>query len=138
MAVIGVGIDLVEIERAERMLTDKGARALDRLLTAGERAYVESRLGRPAQHLAVRVAAKEAVWKALQALPGAKAIGWRDIEVTHTGERRPLIVLHGTAVTVTESVRGFTIHLSLSHSALTAGAMAVVEGDRGEVGARDR
>ncbi|MCL4864727.1 MAG: holo-ACP synthase, partial [Gemmatimonadales bacterium] len=93
MAVIGVGMDLVEIERAERMLARKEEQALERLLTPGERAYVVAR-GQPARHFAARLAAKEAVYKALQSLPGARAIGWRDIEVISGEEGRPHMALH--------------------------------------------
>lgn len=127
MAVIGVGIDLIDIARAERMLARFQDRVLDRLLTPGERDYVRSISARPAQHFAVRVAAKEAVYKALQALPGARGIGWRDIEVTRDDEARPAIRLHGKAAEIARANGGLRIHLSLSHSDTEGAAVAVVE-----------
>ncbi len=130
MAVIGVGIDLVEIARAERMLVRKGDQAMERILTPGERAYVRSK-AQPARHFAARFAAKEAAYKALQSLPGARAIGWQDIEVVSTESGRPLVTLHGVAREVTTSAGGATIHLSLTHTDLTAGAVVVAESGPG-------
>ena len=126
MAVIGVGVDLVEIARAERMLERKGEQPLERLLTPAERTYVESK-DRPARHLAARFAAKEAVYKALQTLEGARAIGWRDIEVVSGYAGRPEVALHGVARDVAAAIGGIRLHLSLSHTDLTAAAVAVAE-----------
>lgn len=128
MAVIGVGIDLVEIERVELLLQRKGDHAMRRLLTEAERAYVEGR-GRPARHFATRFAAKEATYKALQALPGARAIGWRDIEVISSDMGRPVLTLHGVAREVAGQVGGVTLHVSLTHTESTAGAVVVAEGN---------
>lgn len=126
MATIGMGLDLVEISRAEELLSAKGEAALEKLLTAEERAYVSAQ-PLPAQHLAVRIAAKEAVYKALQPLPGSRGIGWQDIEVVRGREGFPTIALHGLAARVTSDAGGVTIHLSLSHTDQTAGAVAQVE-----------
>ena len=71
MSTVGVGLDLVEVSRVERLLRDKGEAVYAKLLTTDERAYVVGQ-PLPAQHLAVRIAAKEAVYKALQALPGSR------------------------------------------------------------------
>jgi holo-[acyl-carrier protein] synthase len=126
VAVIGVGIDLVEIARAERKLARKGEQPLIRLLTPGERKYVEGR-EHPARHCAARVAAKEAVYKALQGLPGARGIGWRDIEVVSGDAGRPHVELHGLAQALADAAGGVLLHLSLSHTDLTAAAVAVAE-----------
>lgn len=126
MAIIGIGIDLVDIVRAERILARHGERALRRLLFPSERAYVEGMV-LPARHFAVRLAAKEAVYKACQALPGAVGIGWRDIEVTRALSGRPGIALHGTARDVVAAAGHVRIHISLTHTDQTAGAVAVVE-----------
>ena len=71
---IGVGVDLVEVSRARAMLADKGAHVFDRLLTPAEAEYCRSRPD-PAEHVAVRLAAKEAVYKALQGSEAARGIG---------------------------------------------------------------
>lgn len=125
MSVLGVGIDLVELTRAAKLLARKGDHALDRLLTDGERAYLAER-DDPVPHFAARLAAKEAVYKALQLLPGGREIGWRDIEVVRSDSGRPTIALHGRAAEVARGA-GVTIHVSLTHSESAAAAVAVAE-----------
>ncbi len=126
MAVVGLGIDVVDIDRAEAMLAPRRRRVLDRLLTVDELAYV-MRMRYPARHLAVRLAAKEAVYKAMQSLPGSRAIGWREIEVVRGEHGRPLVRLHGLAHTVLTEQGAPTIHLSLTHSDRSAVAAAILE-----------
>lgn len=127
MALLGLGIDLVDVSEAQRMLDRWGERLLRRVLTEQERNYV-LRFARPAKHLAVRLAAKEAVYKALQGIPGTREISWRDIEVERSAEGRPSIRLHGDAVGVAERGGVARISLSLSHTEYTAGAVALAEG----------
>ncbi len=127
MSVIGLGIDLVDLARVIRMLADKGEHAMQRLFTQEERAYLATRPD-PTGHAAARIAAKEAVYKAMQALPGARAVGWRDIEVTRDGEGRPAIRLHGLAERLAAAQGGLRIQVSLTHSSTAAGAVAVVSG----------
>jgi holo-[acyl-carrier protein] synthase len=125
MELIGIGIDLVDIARVERMLTRHGDRVTARFLTERERAYVAG-THRPAMHIAARIAAKEAAYKALQALPGARAVSWHDLEVERETEGRPFLVLQGLAGELAERHGPLTLQLSLSHSDATAGAVAVV------------
>jgi len=127
MAVLGVGIDLVEVGQAQRMLERWGDRLLRRVLTEQERSYV-LRFPRPAKHLAARLAAKEAVYKALQGVTGSRGIGWREIEVERDAEGRPGVRLHREAAEVALAGGVVRISLSLSHTEQTAGAVAVVEG----------
>ena len=134
MSVLGVGIDLVDLERIARMLSDKGEHAMARLFTPEERAYLATRPD-PTGNAAARIAAKEAVYKAMQALPGARAIGWREIEVTRDPEGRPAIRLHGLAERLANEVGGVVVQVSLTHSATAAGAVAVVSAAGG--GRRD-
>lgn len=126
MAVIGVGIDVVDLSRAQRMLLRHGSRALERFLLPGERDYVTSRSD-PARHFAVRVAAKEAVYKALQAIPDAEGVSWQDIEVERTIRGKPHVALHGRAAERAGSLGEWRIHLSLTHTDRTAAAVAVLE-----------
>ena len=128
MAVIGLGIDLVDVEEAERLLHRWGDRLLNRLLTTGEQEYVR-RFKRPAEPLAVRLAAKEAVYKALQNLPGAREVRWRNIEVMRRHDGLPSVRLHGEAARLTERAGLVRISLSLSHTRRTAGAVALIERD---------
>ena len=105
---MGVGIDLLEIDRLERAL-ERRPRLAERLFTARERAYAE-RKARPAQHLAARFCAKEAVAKALR----LEAWSWLDVEVLEG----PELVLHGP-------LAGNVVEISLTHSKGMAGAVAV-------------
>src|SRR3954464_14235163 len=79
---MGVGIDLLEIERLERALARR-PRLAERLFTDGERAYAATR-ARPVMHLAARFCAKEAVAKALQ----LREWSWCDVEVVGGGVGR--------------------------------------------------
>ncbi len=126
MSTVGVGFDMVEISRVERLIADKGEAVYAKLLTADERAYVTGQ-PLPGQHLAARIAAKEAVYKALQALPDSRAVGWQDIEVVRAREGFPSIRLLGVAAGLAETASGLTIHLSLSHTETMAGAIALIE-----------
>ncbi len=125
MNVIGVGIDLVDLERVARLFANKGDYAMQRFFTDDERAYLATRPD-PTGHAAARIAAKEAVYKALQSLQGARAIGWRDIEVLRDGDGRPAIRLHGLAEQLAAEHGGLVVQVSLTHSATSAGAVAVV------------
>jgi holo-[acyl-carrier protein] synthase len=123
--IVGVGLDLVDIARVERLLDAKGERALRRLFTAEELAYA---LGRPlpAQHLAARLAAKEAAFKALSGNALARGIGWREIEVVR-GEIRPTLSFHGRGAERVAELGVTTVWVTLTHTATTAGAVVVLE-----------
>src|SRR6185437_7966941 len=125
MTVVGVGIDLADLARDRRLLADKGDQAMHRFFSDAERSYLGTRPDATG-HAAARIAAKEAVYKAMQSLPGARAVGWREIEVTRDEEGRPAILLHGLAARLAEEQGGVHIQVSLTHSSLSAGAVAVV------------
>jgi holo-[acyl-carrier protein] synthase len=125
--IVAIGIDLVDIARIERLLASKGDHALRRLFTEAERTYAMRR-PRPVVHLAARVAAKEAVYKALRGTPAARAIGWRELEVVLAGDGSPSILLHGGAARRAAELGVTHVHLSLTHSAGSAAAVVVLEG----------
>lgn len=126
MNVIGVGIDLVDLARVRALLANKGEQAMTRFFSEKEREYLASRPDATG-HAAARIAAKEAVYKALQSLAGARGIGWREIEVSRDADGKPAILLHGTAARLSEEQGGLRVQISLTHSATSAGAIAVVE-----------
>jgi holo-[acyl-carrier protein] synthase len=123
--VLGTGLDLVSITRFNRFAARHGARGLHRLFTAGELHYC---LGHrdPGPSLAARFAAKEAFFKALGTGMGP-AGGWRDVEVVRLSSGRPRLMLHGRAATTAQEMQVRTIHLSLTHTADTAGALVLLE-----------
>lgn len=124
--IVGVGIDLVEIARVERLLDGKGQRALDRLFSADEVNYATGR-ARPAMHLAARLAAKEAAFKALSGSDEARLIGWHEVEVVSQAGRAPQLRYHGRAAARAEELGVKRSHLSLTHTDTTAGAVVVIE-----------
>jgi holo-[acyl-carrier protein] synthase len=125
MNALAIGIDLVTVARVERLLMRHDDRALTRLLTPAEREYCVG-MAYPARHVAARVAAKEAVFKALQGSEDARGIGWTEIEVTRDEHGRPGVRLTGRAQNRFTELGGSRILLSLTHTDDTAAAMAVV------------
>ena len=115
--IIGVGIDVVDVDRLERALA-RTPGLTTRLFTDGERALprIES--------LAARFAAKEAVAKALGAPAGLR---WRDAEVVSEPGGRPRLVLHGGVAQEATAQGISTWHLSLSHDGGVATAVVVAE-----------
>jgi holo-[acyl-carrier protein] synthase len=126
MPVVGIGMDLVEIARVERLLEWKGERALKRLFTFREVDYA-SRRAQPARSYAARLAAKEAGFKALQGSELARAIGWRDLEVLVRSDGSPTLELHGPARRRATELGITRIHVTLTHTNTTAGAVVVLE-----------
>lgn len=125
MTPLGVGIDVVDVARVERLLQRKGRRALDRLLTDDERAYCVGQ-AEPARHVAARLAAKEAAFKAFHAGGARRMIGWREIEVRREPHGEPTLVLHGRAKQCAADLRLFRALVSLSHSHTQAVAVVVL------------
>lgn len=125
MAIVGIGLDVVEVPRARSMLERLGTRLLERTLSDEERAYLAT-LADPAPALAARLAAKEAVYKALQVLPGSRPVGWRDIAVRRLPDGRPEVLLTGRAAEVL-APHQVSIHISISHSRDVAAAVAILE-----------
>jgi holo-[acyl-carrier protein] synthase len=124
MTIVGVGTDLVEIERF-RVAMQRRTRLPERLFSDDERAYA-FRHRDPAPRLAARFAAKEAVMKALGV--GLGAFKLRDVEVVRRRGGAPEVGLHGKAAVLADE-RGITAwHLSLTHSESMAMAVAIALG----------
>jgi holo-[acyl-carrier protein] synthase len=115
---LSVGIDLLEIDRLERALARR-PRLAQRLFTDGERADAGTG-ARPAQHLAVRFCAKEAVAKALQ----LEAWSFRDVEVLREPGGNPQVRLRGSAAARAAEL-GVELSVSLTHTGREAAAVAV-------------
>ena len=125
MSIISVGNDLARIDRLTEAIERRGQSLLDRLFTAGEQAYCENRKQR-FTHYAGRFAVKEAVMKALGTGWGA-GVRWVDIEVVRSGDAAPELVLHGKSAEVAAALGIRKIHISISHDAGLALALAVAE-----------
>jgi len=119
--VIGVGIDLVDVDRFRRSL-ERTPSMRTRMFTEGERAYAES-ASDPAERYAARFAAKEAAMKSLGV--GLGAFGFHDVEVLRADEGQPSLRVVGAAELLAVR-RGVTAwQLSLTHTTTSAGAIVV-------------
>ncbi len=118
---IYTGVDTIEIERIEGVLSRYPARFLVKVFTEEEIRYSRGR----AHHLASRFAAKEAVMKALGT--GIRGIPWKSVEVIRHKGHAPQIVLHHNAKARAEKMGILHIALSLTHSRDIAIAVVVAE-----------
>jgi holo-[acyl-carrier protein] synthase len=116
VAVIGVGIDVVDIDRFEL--------SLDRTPSLRERLFTPVEAALPIASLAARFAAKEALAKALGAPHG---MAWHDCEVVSEESGRPLLSIRGTVRARADELGVAHLHLSLSHDAGIASAVVVLE-----------
>lgn len=117
----GIGIDIARVDRFRR----SASRLADRLLTPAEKAYCFAAAD-PAERLAVRFAAKEAVAKAL-GTGFAAGISWKQIEIVRDAAGAPGVRLSGAALHRFEELGAKRCHLSLSHEKEQAVAFAVLE-----------
>ena len=123
--VLGLGIDLTEVARIEAACDRHGDRFLARVFTTAERDHAGTRV-RPAEYLAGRFAAKEAVLKALGTGWGG-GLGFHDVEVRGEGGP-PRVVLGGPAQELFAAMGGRSVLVSITHSAGLAAATAVLTG----------
>jgi holo-[acyl-carrier protein] synthase len=124
--IVGLGVDIVEIARVERLLAAHSGRAEARLFTASEAAYCRSKRS-PAQHFAARLAAKEAAFKALSGTDAARAISWREIEVRIEQDGRPTLVLLGGAASRAAELGADRFWVSMTHDSGAAHATVLLE-----------
>lgn len=127
MTALGVGIDLVDVGRVERLLQRSGERALRRLLTPDERAYCVGQR-EPAPHVAARIAAKEAAFKAFHSAGSRSMMAWREIEVLRADHGDPRMVFHDRAEHTARQLGVRRVLVSLSHSHLQAAAIVLLLG----------
>ncbi|MGI9017844.1 MAG: holo-ACP synthase [Euzebya sp.] len=121
MAIKGVGIDMIEIERVRTALA-RTPSMHQRLFTADELAHCGDKVG----SLAARFAAKEAVAKAMGS--GIRGFAFVDVEIRSDELGRPSVVLHRSAALVAARAGIQHLHLSLTTSDTIAAAYAVAEG----------
>lgn len=116
-----VGVDIIEIERIRSALKRWGDRFKSKVYLPDEVKYCESR-HHPAQHFAVRFAAKEAVAKAIKSSSDV-TMKWRDVEILTQKGGAPKVRLHGEAA---QRFSNHILSLSVSHSDESAVAVAIL------------
>lgn len=114
MRIIGIGTDIIEIDRVANMIDKHGDTFFRRVFTDEEVRYSSAR-AKSVQHFAGRFAAKEAVLKSI-GTGWAAGIKWNEIEVTNDGSGRPLLELTGRAREVARELGIDEVLISISHS----------------------
>ena len=123
---LGVGVDIVDIDRIRDLRERQGDRFIQRVYTQAEQDYC-LRMKFPDKHLAARFAAKEAVSKAFTTGIGGY-FNWTSIGVVVGDRGQPEIELDEKAVAFMVSLGGTRVSVSLSHTETTAIAFAVLIG----------
>lgn len=120
--IIGVGIDIIEIDRIKESVDKFGDKFLTKIYTESELKYCLNKASKH-QHLAARFAAKEAVYKALTTGWHEKAT-WQDIEISNEPNGMPVVSLKG-------KLKGFLtkdkdLRISMSHSRDYVACVAII------------
>jgi holo-[acyl-carrier protein] synthase len=126
--IIGIGSDIIDARRIAKTIERHGARFLDRIYTAAERAKAEGR-AKPVETYAKRFAAKEACSKAL-GTGFRRGVFWRDMGVVNLPSGRPTMKLTGGALERLRAItpQGFEaqIDVSLTDDGPTAQAIVII------------
>ena len=123
--IVGLGLDISEIDRIQAALTRHGTAILERLYTPQEVTYCESHKNK-FERYAGRFAAKEAGMKAL-GTGWRRGVRWRDIEVVRQPSGKPTLRLAGIALQIAESMGVKNISLTITHSGNLALAQVIFE-----------
>jgi holo-[acyl-carrier protein] synthase len=123
--IVGTGIDIAEVPRIRKAIERFDGRFLQRIYTAGEIRYCDSKANR-VERYAARFAAKEAAMKAL-GTGWNHGVRWRDCEVVRMPGGRPNIVFHGRAAEFAARLGVKNSALSISHTVDQAIAQVILE-----------
>jgi len=123
--IVGIGIDIIEIDRIEGVLARHPERFLNKLFTSTEVAYCCGSSQHKARRLAARYAAKEATLKALGI--GLRDGKWTEVEVIRDSQGKPGLLLSGRFAEIAKEQGIKKFHLSLTHGRDFAVAQVVAE-----------
>lgn len=123
--IYGIGIDLVENSRLEKIIEKWGSKFINRVFSEGEVQYC-ARHVQSSTHYGARFAAKESFLKAL-GLGLGMGVNLRDVEVVHDQNGKPGLALCGGAKVEIEKRKITEVHLSLTHTKKYATAMVLLE-----------
>ncbi len=128
MAILGIGLDVVSLERLERIHRRRGEAFVRRICRPGEaKPYQGQAL---IEHLGGLFAAKEAMFKAL-GTGWAQGVGFRQVEIVYHESGAPGYRLHDVAAERAAALGVAGMHLSISHERAFAAAVAILEGAEG-------
>jgi holo-[acyl-carrier protein] synthase len=123
--IVGIGIDIVEIDRIKNSVEKYGDHFLNKVFTEKEKAYCNSKKV-PYSSLAGRFAAKEAAFKAL-GTGLQNGIGWQMVEIINDTLGKPTLHLYGKAKELTDTLNVSQYHVSISHCKGNAVAQVILE-----------
>jgi holo-[acyl-carrier protein] synthase len=123
--IVGLGIDIAEIDRIEAAIARNGQRFIDRIFTRGEIAYCERHKNR-VERYAGRFAVKEAAMKAL-GTGWRRGVRWVDIEVVNLPSGKPTLKLAGVTREIAARMGVNAISISITHSGNLAMAQVIFE-----------
>jgi len=123
--IVGLGLDIAEIDRIEAAIARHGAPFVERLYTPREVSYCEKHKNK-FERYAGRFAAKEAAMKAL-GTGWRQGVRWRDIEVVREPSGKPTLLLEGVAREFADRMGVKNISLTITHSGNFALAQVIFE-----------
>ena len=126
LLIIGCGIDLVKIERVEKIIKRWGDNFIFKIFTPLEREYCEKKKGNKYQSYAGRFAAKEALLKSLSL--GLRGVNWKDIEIENNELGQPIIETSGKLKKIASEKGVGKYFISISHTKDYAVAQVILEG----------
>ena len=126
--ILGVGIDLVKVERIERAVSRWGVLFTRRVFTESELEYCMKQKS-PGTHLAARFGVKEAVMKAF-GTGHSRGVKWTDVELVRLPGGRPSVRLSGRLGDLAREMGLKDAHVSVSHESGFAVAQAVLTGGK--------
>jgi holo-[acyl-carrier protein] synthase len=124
--IIGCGIDLVKIERIEKIIKRWGDNFIFRIFTPLEREYCEKKKGNKFQSYAGKFAAKEALLKALGL--GLREANWKEIEIKNDELGQPIIDTSGKLKNIASAKGVSKYFISISHTKEYAAAQVILDG----------
>lgn len=123
--IVGMGIDIAEVERIGAVIEKQGGRFLRRVYTSEEVAYCEQ-FKNKYERYAGRFAVKEAAMKAL-GTGWSRGVRWVDVEVVRQRGGRPTVMLRGEAKNIADRMGVKHIAVSITHTAEQAFAQVIFE-----------
>jgi holo-[acyl-carrier protein] synthase len=123
--ILGVGVDIVEIEKLRLAMVRRGERLRNRAFTSAEIEYCEERANK-FQHYSARFAAKEAMFKAIGS-GWRDGVGWQDVEVKNQMNGKPLLLLKGRTLELANLLGVKNCWVTLSHTDQFAVAQVILE-----------
>ena len=122
--ILGIGTDIIEIERIAMAISRHGDRFLNRIFTPKEQEYAFRHHAQSTATFAGRFAAKEAISKAL-GTGIREGVSWKSIEILNDSFGKPIVHLSNTLIITNREIQQLQILLSISHCKMYATAFAV-------------